>query len=102
MPAPVSATQVRPRSRSAAAVTTSGVVTLTQETYPKGGVYARILYMTTVPLADARAHLSKLVDEAVRTHERVEITRNGQRAAILMSADDFDAHGGNTRHIGRR
>jgi antitoxin YefM len=47
--------------------------------------------MITVPLADARAHLSKLVDEAVRTHERVEITRNGHRAAVLMSADDFDA-----------
>lgn len=52
---------------------------------------ARILYMTTVPLSDARARLSELVDEAVRTHERVEITRNGRRAAVLMSADDFDS-----------
>ena len=47
--------------------------------------------MTTIPLSDARARLSELVDEAVRTHERVEITRNGRRAAVLMSADDFDA-----------
>jgi antitoxin YefM len=47
--------------------------------------------MTTIPLSDARARLSELVDEAVRTHERVEITRNGRRAAILMSADDFDS-----------
>jgi len=47
--------------------------------------------MTTVPLSDARARLSELVDEAVRTHERVEITRNGRRAAVLMSADDFDS-----------
>jgi antitoxin YefM len=53
--------------------------------------YARILYMITVPLSDARARLSELVDEAVRTHERVEITRNGRRAAVLMSADDFDS-----------
>jgi antitoxin YefM len=53
--------------------------------------YARILYMTTVPLSDARARLSELVDEAVRTHERVEITRNGRRAAVLLSADDFDS-----------
>jgi antitoxin YefM len=52
---------------------------------------ARILYMTTIPLSDARARLSELVDEAVRTHERVEITRNGRRAAVLMSADDFDS-----------
>ena len=47
--------------------------------------------MTTIPLSDARARLSELVDEAVRTHERVDITRNGRRAAVLMSADDFDA-----------
>jgi antitoxin YefM len=38
-----------------------------------------------------RARLSELVDEAVRTHERVEITRNGRRAAVLLSADDFDS-----------
>ena len=47
--------------------------------------------MTTIPLSDARARLSELVDEAVRTHERVDITRNGRRAAVLLSADDFDA-----------
>jgi antitoxin YefM len=47
--------------------------------------------MTTIPLSDARARLSELVDEAVRTHERVEITRNGRRAAVLMGADDFDS-----------
>ena len=47
--------------------------------------------MTTIPLSDARARLSELVDEAVRTHERVDITRNGRRAAVLLSADDFDS-----------
>lgn len=47
--------------------------------------------MTTLPLAEARARLSQIVDEAMRTHARVEITRNGSRAAVLMSADDFDA-----------
>lgn len=52
---------------------------------------ATILYMTTVPLAEARANLSRIVDEAVRTHERVEITRNGVRAAVVMSADDYDS-----------
>ncbi len=51
---------------------------------------ATIMYMTTLPLADARAQLSKLVDEAVTTHERFEITRNGHRAAVLLSADDYD------------
>ena len=46
--------------------------------------------MTTLPLADARARLSKLIDEASATHERFDITRNGRRAAVLMSADDYD------------
>jgi prevent-host-death family protein len=52
---------------------------------------AIILYMTTLPLAEARAQLSKLVEEAASTHERFEITRNGQRAAVLLAADDYDA-----------
>lgn len=47
--------------------------------------------MTTVPLAEARAQLSKLIDEAVRTHERVEVTKNGRRAAVILSADDYDS-----------
>jgi len=47
--------------------------------------------MTTLPIANARAQLSKLVDEASSTHERIEITKNGRRAAVLMGADDYDA-----------
>ena len=47
--------------------------------------------MTTLPVADARAQLSKLIDQAVATHERFEITRNGRRTAVLLSADDYDA-----------
>lgn len=47
--------------------------------------------MTTLPLAEARARLSKLVESAVSTHERFEVTRNGVRAAVLLSADDYDA-----------
>ena len=47
--------------------------------------------MTTLPIADVRAQLSKLVEEAGATHERVEITKNGRRAAVLLSADDYDA-----------
>ena len=52
---------------------------------------ARILYMTTLSLADARANLSKLIESAVTTHERFEVTRNGDRVAVLMSADDYDS-----------
>ncbi|UUO02879.1 type II toxin-antitoxin system Phd/YefM family antitoxin, partial [Mycolicibacterium novocastrense] len=47
--------------------------------------------MTTLPLAEVRANLSKLVDEAVRTHRRIEVTRQGRRAAVILSADDYDS-----------
>lgn len=47
--------------------------------------------MTTVSVADARANLSRLIESAVTTHERFEVTRNGNRAAVLLSADDYDS-----------
>jgi antitoxin YefM len=47
--------------------------------------------MTTLPVAEARAQLSRLVAEAARTHERFEITRSGRRVAVLLGADDYDA-----------
>ncbi len=47
--------------------------------------------MTTLPLTAVRANLSKLVDEAVRTHQRIEVTRQGRRAAVILSADDYDS-----------
>lgn len=47
--------------------------------------------METKPLAEVRRDLSKFVDDAVTTHARFDITRNGKRAAVLMSADDYDS-----------
>ncbi len=47
--------------------------------------------MTTLPVAEARAKLSRLVEEASSTHARFEITRSGQRVAVLLGADDYDA-----------
>ncbi len=41
-------------------------------------------------MADARSQLSKLIGEATATHQRFEITRHGRRAAVLLSADDYD------------
>jgi prevent-host-death family protein len=45
--------------------------------------------MTTVALADARQNFSALVEEAVSTHQRTEVTRNGVPAIWLIAADDF-------------
>lgn len=47
--------------------------------------------MTVLSLADARASLSKHIESAATTHERFEITRNGARVAVLLSADDYDS-----------
>ena len=48
------------------------------------------MYMSTISLADARSRFSKLIDSASTTHERFEITKNGERVALLIGADDFD------------
>lgn len=47
--------------------------------------------METKPLAEVRQDLSKFVEVAVTTHTRFDITRNGKRAAVLLSADDYDS-----------
>jgi antitoxin YefM len=47
--------------------------------------------MSVLPVAQARDELTKLVDSAVRTHERFHITRNGTPAAVLMSEDDYES-----------
>jgi antitoxin YefM len=51
----------------------------------------RILVMSeTRSLADAKAHLSEIIDLVERQHERVIITRHGKPAAIIMSPDDLE------------
>jgi prevent-host-death family protein len=46
--------------------------------------------MTTVPLGDARDHLSEYVSDVERTHDRVVITRHGQPAAVLISPEELE------------
>jgi antitoxin YefM len=47
--------------------------------------------MSVVPFTDARNHLSELLDEVERTHERIEITRHGHAVAVIISSDDLAA-----------
>ncbi len=47
--------------------------------------------MTTLPLTVAKSRLNELIDEAVRTNERVTITRHGRPAAVLISVDDLES-----------
>ena len=56
-----------------------------------GSVKTIILVITAVRIATDQADLSQIVKEASRTHERIETTRNGKRAAVLIGADDYDS-----------
>jgi antitoxin YefM len=47
--------------------------------------------MTTVPVAEARQNFSALVDEAVTTHQRVRVTRNGVPVIWMISDEDFES-----------
>jgi prevent-host-death family protein len=47
--------------------------------------------MTTIPLADAKARLSAVLDEVRDTHERVVITRNGRPEAVIISISDLES-----------
>ncbi|MCL2535817.1 MAG: type II toxin-antitoxin system Phd/YefM family antitoxin [Nocardiaceae bacterium] len=42
-------------------------------------------------LAEAQDDLRRLVEEAAATQARFAITRDGERVAVLLSADDFDS-----------
>ncbi|SRR6266568_3446197 len=50
----------------------------------------RIRTMTqTMTVTDAKARLSELVAAVATTHDHVEITRNGEPAAVLVSVDEL-------------
>jgi prevent-host-death family protein len=47
--------------------------------------------MTTVPVAEARQNFSAIVEEAVSTHQRVLVTRNGVPAVWMIAYEDFES-----------
>ena len=47
--------------------------------------------MTTVPVAEARQNFSALVDQAVTTHQRIRVTRNGVPAIWMIADEDFES-----------
>ena len=44
-----------------------------------------------LPLSEAKAKLSSLVDAVEATDEEIVITRNGRPAAILVSPDEYES-----------
>ena len=47
--------------------------------------------MTTMSLADAKAHLSKLVARVSGQHERVYVTVHGKPSAVLIATEDLES-----------
>jgi antitoxin YefM len=47
--------------------------------------------MTTLSLADAKAHLSALVARVSRQHERVYVTVHGKPSAVLVATEDLES-----------
>jgi prevent-host-death family protein len=47
--------------------------------------------MKTVPLSEAKARLSSLLDAVQGHDEEILITRNGRAAAVLVSPEDFES-----------
>jgi prevent-host-death family protein len=57
-----------------------------------GHIYLTIIQVMTtiIPLADAKARLSAVLDEVRDTHDRVVITRNGRPEAVIISVADLE------------
>lgn len=47
--------------------------------------------MKTVPLSEAKARLSRLLDAVEGHDEEIVITRNGRAAAVLVSPSDLES-----------
>ena len=45
----------------------------------------------SIPLAEAKARFSEIVERVVSQQERVVVTRNGRPAAVLVSPDDLES-----------
>jgi antitoxin YefM len=50
-----------------------------------------LLTMTTFSLADAKAHLSRLVAQVSGQHERVYVTVHGKPSAVLLATEDLES-----------
>jgi antitoxin YefM len=46
--------------------------------------------MTTLPLGEAKAHLSEIVGRVHEHHERVTVTVHGRPSAVLLAVEDLE------------
>ena len=48
-----------------------------------------LVTMTSLPLAEVKAHLSELISRVSTQHERVVVTVHGHPSAVLLAPDDL-------------
>jgi prevent-host-death family protein len=53
----------------------------------QGSAATMTVAATTVPISEAKAHLSELARRVRQQHERITLTRNGEAEAVLLSVD---------------
>jgi prevent-host-death family protein len=69
-----------------------GIRGAAKECVARRGVLATLVAMTvdgTMALRDVKNHLSEVVDQVEREHDRVVITKHGRPAAVVVSVDDL-------------
>ncbi len=47
--------------------------------------------MTTLPLSEVKARFSEIAEEVARTHQRVQVTRNGHDYVVLLASKDLES-----------
>ncbi len=47
--------------------------------------------MTSMPLAEVKAHLSELVGRVSSQHERLTVTVHGRPSAVLLAVEDLES-----------
>lgn len=47
--------------------------------------------MTSLPLAEVKAHLSELVGRVSSQHERLTVTVHGRPSAVLLAVEDLES-----------
>ena len=44
-----------------------------------------------MPLSEVKTRLSEIAEDVARTHERVQITKNGRDYVVLIAAEDLES-----------
>jgi len=47
--------------------------------------------MTTLPLSEVKTRFSEIAEGVAKTHERVQITKNGRDFVVLIAAEDLES-----------